>query len=136
MRAIIWPTDSVGRAVAGPERPDVFYTDNEWDVLCFDQEHYALLIAFIVNSFLKDNDGNIIESKDDSDGKSLFYHATGRYHLLNTCNNWTAKGLKSAGLKISPTFKITPGSIMGYLSKHNKQSTGRYCEAVNSIEYE
>jgi len=40
---------------------------------------------------------------------------------MNTCNKWTAKGLKSAGMDISPTFKLTADSIMDYL-KENRQA--------------
>lgn len=35
--------------------------------------------------------------------------------MMNTCNKWTAKGLKSAGLDISLWFKQTQDSIMSYL---------------------
>lgn len=30
-----------------------------------------------------------------------FYAAAGRYHLLYTCNNWSAEGLRAAGLPVS-----------------------------------
>jgi len=125
MRAIFWPTGSVIHAVAVPERPDIHFPDNEVEVLCLDNHQYSLLIGFIEHSFYKDNDGNIIKSKIGNYGDSQFYKGEGDYYLMNTCNTWTAKGLKSAGLKISPAFKITAGSIMGYLSKHNKALTNR-----------
>ena len=118
VKALVWPTSSVVRVVAIPERPDIHFADNDLETLCLDQKQFALLIAFISNSFLRDSDANIIKSKDDTINDSEFYQAEGRYHVFNTCNNWTAKGLKSAGLKISPTFKVTAGSVMGYLSKH------------------
>jgi uncharacterized protein (TIGR02117 family) len=118
LQAIFWPTESVVHAVAIPERPDIHFTDSELETLCLDSRQYSLLIGFIENSFYKDNDGNIIKSKNDSDGNSQFYKGEGHYYSMNTCNNWTARGLKSAGLNISPTFKQTAGSIMGYLARH------------------
>jgi hypothetical protein len=42
---------------------------------------------------------------------------------MNTCNKWTAKGLKSAGMDISPTFKLTADSIMDYLKEYRKAPT-------------
>jgi len=39
---------------------------------------------------------------------------------MNTCNKWTAKGLKSAGMDISPTFKLTAESIMDYLEEYRQ----------------
>jgi hypothetical protein len=32
---------------------------------------------------------------------SLFYPATGRFHLFNTCNSWTAQALTATGLGAS-----------------------------------
>ena len=56
-------------------------------------------------------------------GNSQFYKAKGDFHIFNTCNKWTAKGLESAGMKISTTFKLTAGSIMNYLSM--ERTSGR-----------
>jgi hypothetical protein len=41
---------------------------------------------------------------------------------MNTCNNWTAKSLKSFGMDISVTFKLTSDSVMGYVKKHIKEN--------------
>jgi uncharacterized protein (TIGR02117 family) len=127
MRAIFWPTESVMHAVAVPDKPEIHFADDEAEALCLDNEQYALLISFIEHSFYQDSDGNMVKLKDGSYGDSQFYKGEGDYYLMNTCNTWTAKGLKSAGLSISPTFKITAGSIMGYLSKHNKALTEHSC---------
>ena len=50
-------------------------------------------------------------------GDSQFYSGVGDFYLMNTCNRWTAKGLKSIGMDISPTLKLTAGSVMNYLTK-------------------
>ena len=54
-------------------------------------------------------------------GDSQFYKAKGEFHIFNTCNKWTAKGLESAGMNISTTFKLTASSIMCLLvsQKHS-----------------
>jgi uncharacterized protein (TIGR02117 family) len=127
MKAIFWPTESVMHAVAVPDKPEIHFVDDEAEALCLDNEQYALLISFIEHSFYQDSDGNMVKLKEGSYGDSQFYKGEGDYYLMNTCNTWTAKGLKSAGLSISPTFKITAGSIMGYLSKHNKALTEHSC---------
>ena len=88
----------------------------------------TLLIAFILQSFSRDNDGHIIKTMESEDGNSRFYKAEGVYYLWNTCNTWTAKGLKSTGWNISPAFKITPGSVMANLDKHNTSPAMRSCE--------
>ena len=132
MRAIFWPSESVVKAVAIPERPDIHFSDNEVEVLCLDSRQYSMLIGFIEHSFYKDSDGSIMESKDGADEDSQFYKGEGHYYLMNTCNSWTARGLKSAGLNISPAFKLTAGSIMGFLSRHNKTQTRNSCQRVGA----
>ena len=130
VKALFWPTHPVVRVVAIPERPDVHFTDNELEVLCFDQEQYSLLVAFISQSFLRNDEGHVIKTMDSADGNSQFYKAEGRYSVWNTCNTWTAKGLKSTGWNISPVFKVTPGSVMSNLARNNAVSTTSVCETV------
>jgi hypothetical protein len=35
-------------------------------------------------------------------GDSTFFRANGKYYFPNTCNVWTARGLKTAGVPIVP----------------------------------
>lgn len=128
LRAVFLPTDSVMRVVAIPERPDIHFADMEMEVLCLDQQQYSLLIGFIEHSFYRDGEGNIVDSKDGFEGDSQFFRAEGTYFMFNTCNNWTAKGLRSAGLAISPAFKFTAGSTMNYLSENRAALANPSCQ--------
>ena len=86
------------------------------------------MISYLEHSFYKDNSGRIVESTNGHYKNRQFYEAEGDYYLMNTCNKWTAKGLRSAGLDISPTFKLTASSIMDYLSKHTEALMGKSCK--------
>lgn len=132
LRAILWPTESVIHAVAVPEIQGNYWSNSEIVALCLDSHQYALLISFIEHSFYKDNNGHITKLKSELNGNSQFYKGEGDYYLMNTCNKWTAKGLKSAGFDISPSFKLTADSIMDYLSKQNKSLTRRSCGTHNA----
>ncbi|MFN6946040.1 MAG: TIGR02117 family protein [Cytophagaceae bacterium] len=64
-------------------------------------EQYLKLVEYIDASFQKDPKGNILlipgrhyDGVDDN-----FYEGTGRYNLFKTCNCWTGKGLKIAGVR-------------------------------------
>lgn len=46
---------------------------------------------------------------------SRFYEASGRFHLFNTCNTWTAEKLRAAGLPLSSFGVITTGDLMARL---------------------
>lgn len=120
LRAILWPTGTVIHAVAVPEKVDLFFPDSHIEELCLDGTEYSLLICFLRNSFYKNEENNIIELKKGNYGNSQFYQGEGVFYFMNTCNNWTAKGLKSAGMDISPAFKLTSNSVMDYLVKYNQ----------------
>ena len=46
---------------------------------------------------------------------SYFYHARGKFHLLNTCNTWTARMLREGGVVISPSGIVTACGLMSRL---------------------
>ncbi|MCW8924225.1 MAG: TIGR02117 family protein [Gammaproteobacteria bacterium] len=121
IQAIFWPTESVMHVVAVPENPESYFPQSKIEALCLDKSQYALLISFIEQSFYKENDGSIVKLKNGIYGNSQFYRAEGDYYLMNTCNKWTAKGLESANLAISSTFKLTADSVMRYLSENNNE---------------
>lgn len=127
LRAVFLPTDSVMRVVAIPESPAIHFAGVELEALCLDRQQYSLLIGFIEHSFYRDSEGNLVKSKDGFEGDSQFFRAEGTYFMFNTCNNWTAKGLRSAGLGISPTFKFTAGGTMNYLSKNREALANPSC---------
>lgn len=117
IRAVFWPTESVIHAVAVPSSPEEYFAGSLVQRLCLHDREYSSLIDFISNSFHTSEEGKIKELRNGIYGNSQFYKGTGDYYLMNTCNKWTAKGLKSAGMDISPTFKLTADSIMDYLQE-------------------
>ena len=123
LNAILWPTESVIHAVAVPKKVDKYFVNSTVEILCLSGKEYSSLLRFISESFYKDEHGEILELKSGIYGNSQFYKGVGNFYFMNTCNNWTAKGLKSAGMDISPTFKLTAGSIMDYVKKYRQALT-------------
>ena len=123
LKAIFLPTDSVVHAVAVTRKADKYFKHSEVEKFCLEDPEFKSLVKFISSSFYRDESGNILKLNHGIYGDSQFYKAKGNFHIFNTCNKWTAKGLESAGMKISTTFKLTSGSIMNYLSREG--SSGR-----------
>ena len=117
LKAIFLPTDSVVHAVLVPLKVDRYFKNSEVEKFCLEDSKLESLIKFISSSFYRDLSGNILKLNHGIYGDSQFYKAKGDFHIFNTCNKWTAKGLESAGMKISTTFKLTAGSIMNFLSR-------------------
>ena len=110
-------------AVLVPLKVDRYFKNSEVEKFCLEDSKLESLIKFISSSFYRDVSGNILKLNHGIYGDSQFYKAKGNFHIFNTCNKWTAKGLESAGMKISTTFKLTAGSIMNFLSR--EESSGR-----------
>ncbi len=123
LKAIFLPTDSVVHAVALTLRADKYFKHSEVEKFCLEDSQLKSLVEFISNSFYRDESGDILKMNHGIYGDSQFYKAKGDFHIFNTCNKWTAKGLESAGIKISTTFKLTASSVMNYLSM--ERSSGR-----------
>ena len=123
LMAIFWPTESVVHSVAVPQKVEEYFSNSEVEKLCLSDVELSALISFISSSFYRDKSGNLLELQKGIYGDSKFYSGVGDFYLMNTCNRWTAKGLKSIGMDISPTLKLTAGSVMNYLTKANTALT-------------
>jgi uncharacterized protein (TIGR02117 family) len=126
IQAIFWPTESVIHSVAVPIQIEDYFPHSEIERLCLTDSELSSLVTFISNSFYRDDSGAVIPLKNGIYGDSQFYKGVGDYYLMNTCNKWTAKGLKSAGMEISETLKLTASSIMNYLSAYPKPANKNY----------
>lgn len=113
---------SVIHAVAVPEHVESYYSSSKIEKLCLTAPAYAALIQFISDSFYKDKNGEILALKNGIYGNSQFYRAMGTYHILNTCNKWTAKGLERAGMDIYPAVNLTASSVMDYVQAYKQSS--------------
>ncbi|MGJ0514511.1 MAG: TIGR02117 family protein [Methylomicrobium sp.] len=121
LQAIFWSEGAVIHVVAVPIDPRVYFSGSEVLEICISEAELTSLNIFLTNSFARRSTGQIVALSKGIYRDSQFYAGEGRYYLLNTSNKWTAKGLRSAGLDISPTFKLTAGSIISYLRSNPRQ---------------
>lgn len=115
LRAMFWSSGSVVHVVAIPETPEASFPESQTTAVCLAPAQVEQMKKFISTSIVHDRTGHVVTLGKGIYGDSQFYDGVGRYSLLNTCNKWTAKALKSAGLQISPSLKLTAGSIMTYV---------------------
>ncbi|MFL1452853.1 TIGR02117 family protein [Marinobacter sp. GN3S48] len=120
LQAILWSQGAVVHVVALPVSPDEYFPGTNVVDTCLNAEEAESLTRYLSNSLARDAANNLMELKRGIYGDSQFYDGEGRYHLLNTSNKWAAKGLKSAGMDISPTFKLTADSVMGFVEENRK----------------
>lgn len=113
LEAMFWSRGSVLHVVRLDQRPQRVFRESEIISLHSDSVNYRNLIEFISASFARNENGEIIMENRGIYLESQFYTGIGRYHILNTCNKWTAKALASAGYDISPTFTLRSSGLMG-----------------------
>jgi len=115
LEALLWPTETVVHVVAVPRSPARSFPHSETRLICLDQSRLESLARFLSGSFGRDQAGRIVPTRAGIYGDSQFYVGVGSFHLFNTCNKWTAKGLESAGFEIDTTLQLTASSILAYL---------------------
>lgn len=78
-------------------------------------KQYLALADYITRSFTLDENGAAQNIRGlNYEMTDTFYHANGSLNMLNTCNTWTNKGLKEAGLRASLWTPFTEGIFYSY----------------------
>ena len=118
LAALLWPTDSVLHIVGFSETPVEKFLFSELVELKVSEKGFQNLLNFINNSFsLSEN--NIPERLSlGLYGRSWFFKSKLFYHLLNTCNHWTAEAIRKTGFPISTFYAITAGNVISQLKKN------------------
>ncbi|MFC5353911.1 TIGR02117 family protein [Azospirillum himalayense] len=62
---------------------------------------YGALAAFVSGSFRRDGEGRVLPLPGSGYGATdLFYEAIGHYSPVETCNEWSGKALRAAGVTV------------------------------------
>jgi hypothetical protein len=66
------------------------------------------MTAFIKNTFKRDEDDKLIPV----DKGDTFFMGDQKYWGIRTCNVWTARAVKRAGVSITPVFSLSADYVM------------------------
>ena len=115
LRAGLRPTPAVMHLL-GLEAPvGVVFPSVEVVELTVTAEGLHALIAYLDGSFDRGDADRIAASEPGLYRFSKFYPATGKFHMLNTCNTWTARGLAAAGLPVEASGTKMADELMTQL---------------------
>ena len=76
------------------------------------KHEFRNLVAYLDATFARDGAKRAQSVALGLHGFSLFYRAKGDFHLLNTCNTWTARALRAAGLPIQVFGTVRAEDLM------------------------
>ncbi len=112
LKAGLLPTDSVLHIVGFDGPVATYFPYSEVIGIELSSAGFEHLSRTIAASFARDEAGNAKSLGPGLYGNSRFYLSRESYHLFNTCNVWTARALRAAGLPISPARSIRVESLM------------------------
>ena len=101
LRAALMPTPAVVHVVGLRAEPARASPEVEVVSLAIDDKNFGRLVDFIDASFERAGAVRAAATGPGLTPTSRFYPATGRFHLFNTCNTWTARALAAAGFDVS-----------------------------------
>ena len=110
LRALLLPTRSV-IAVLGIDSIESQASSTR-SIYNIPDNHGLLqsVVEFVRRHFAVDRDNQIVQVRNKPCGE-VFYRSRGVYMCINTCNNWTSRGLKTGGLRCLPIINFFPGQV-------------------------
>lgn len=115
LRAALWPSPSVLHLVGfnGPVAERFPYS--QVAAISVDAAAMARLARYISDAYERDQAGNIKRMGRGLYGDSRFFAGRENFHLLRTCNVWTARALRLAGCPVG--MGITAENVMSSAEK-------------------
>ncbi len=117
LKAALLPTASVLHIVGFNDHVPAYFPYSEIISIELSSAGFGRLSRTIASSFALDKAGNTTSPSPGLYGNSRFYLSRETYHLFNTCNVWTARALRTAGLPITPATAISVGNLMSQARK-------------------
>ncbi len=117
LKAALLPTASVLHIVGFNDHVPAYFPYSEIIRIELSSAGFERLSRTIASSFALDKAGNTTSPSPGRYGNSRFYLSRETYHLFNTCNVWTARALRTAGLPITPATATSVGNLMSQARK-------------------
>lgn len=119
-RAIFTPTPSVLHIVGFDAHPQHVFLGSDLIELRVSEEGYRRMCRAIQATYARDAAGRSLPLGPGLYGESRFYRANGSYYYPNTCNVWTARMLREAGLPMTLPFSTTAGGVLRQVRSHGR----------------
>lgn len=112
VEAALWPTPALLLVTGIAGEPRDRFRAEDMVRLGVAPAGFRQLVAHVDASFVRDGGQRAWAHLAGRHAFSLFYRATGSFHLFNTCNTWTAEALAAAGLPVRSFGTLTANDVM------------------------
>ena len=122
LRALLGSSGTVVHVAAVPIAPHITFPRSARVTSCLTEVELERLLDFVAHSFQRDATGQHLRPLAAGlYGHAQFYAGVGHYHILNTCNRWTAQALERAGHPLPPFWlSLTAGTVMQHLAQQRR----------------
>ena len=111
--ALFLPGPSVMHVAQLAKPPAEAFPDAPIVEIALTEPQFRALVRHVAQTAALGPEGALVTtSKGDYGAGSRFVKAQGDYYYPNTCNVWTANGLRAAGLPVSPAFAMTARNVL------------------------
>ena len=110
LRALLLPSTAVIAVLGVNSIRDQVSTTNRVYSIDSNRVIADALAQFIADYFKQGPEGQLTQVREKPSGE-VFFKARGIYMFINTCNNWTSRGLRIAGLRCLPLLNFLPGQV-------------------------
>lgn len=112
LQAALQPTPSVVHLAGLRAPPQEVFPDDEVAALRISFAGFGRLVAYLDGTFDRQGAPRARTAAPGLFDFSLFYPAEGEFHLFNTCNRWTARGLQAGGLPVRAAGVVSAEDLM------------------------
>lgn len=120
LSAALVPTPSVIHVTGLRVSPRDAYPRDQVVALTLSHDGFGKLVRYIADTFDRRRSRRAETIAPGLDPNSRFYRARGEFHLFNTCNSWTARGLAAAGFAIDPDGLVRAEDLMAEVRALNR----------------
>ena len=117
LKAGLLPTASVLHIVGFRGTVTHYFPGNQIIQIDLSEAGFQRLCRYLENSYAHTNDGLSKPLGPSLYGEGQFYLSRETYHAFNSCNAWTARALREAGLPIAPAANLRIKTLMTNVEK-------------------
>ena len=110
LRALFLPTSAVVGLLGTDDLRETLSESASLYCISLTEGLMDSVALFVSRHFMLDKFDQLIRVRARTCG-TQFFKSRGTYLALNTCNNWTSRGLSRAGLDVHPLLTFLPGQV-------------------------
>jgi uncharacterized protein (TIGR02117 family) len=115
LKAIFWPKPGVMHVVGFEDTPERYFGSQQVVQLGLSEPGFVGLVHYVRESLELDAQGDSIALQPGLYGRSAFYASRESFYLFRTCNVWTARALRAAGLPVAPSASLTSEGLLAQI---------------------